>query len=463
MADHASIYRSLSMWHDTLPVDDTLTPRPALPGDIDVDIAIVGAGYTGLWTAHYLLEADPTLRIAIIEKDIAGFGASGRNGGWASAILPMSIGTIAKDHGLDAAIRMQHEMYNTVNEVGLASAALGIDCHYAKGGNIEFARNPAQLARMQADVGAAHADGFTDMRWLEPSEANEIGTATSVLGAAFSPHCAAIHPARLARGLARSVETRGARLYEGTTVSSIESKQVVTDRGTVQAEIVVRATEGFTPSLRGHKRTIVPLYSLMIATEPLADDVWAEIGLTTRPTFNDGRHMIIYGQRTEDGRFAFGGRGAPYHFASAVQPEFDREPAVHDMLHDTLVDLFPAIRDARITHRWGGPLGVPRDWFCGVGLDRATGMAWAGGYVGDGVTTTNLAGRTLADLIVGNDSDITTLPWVGHRSRNWEPEPIRWLSIQAALRLPSGIDEYEEQHAKPERLRSWALGKLTAH
>ena len=456
-------YRSLSMWHATLPSDDTLAPRPPLPGDIDVDVAIVGAGYTGLWTAHYLLEADPTIRIAIIERDIAGFGASGRNGGWASAILPMSAGSIAKDHGSDAALQMQRAMNDTVDEVGRASAALDIDCHYAKGGNIEFARNQAQLARMRVAVESSHRHGLADVRWLEADEAEAIGAATNVLGAAFNPHCAAIHPARLVRGLARSVVERGAALYEATTVSAIEPGRVVTNRGKVRADIVVRATEGFTPSLRGHKRTLVPLYSLMIATEPISDQIWAEIGMATRPTFNDGRHMIIYGQRTDDGRFAFGGRGAPYHFASAIKPEFDQEPRVHNMLHDTLVELFPQLGDVAITHCWGGPLGLPRDWFCGVGLDRSTGMAWAGGYVGDGVTTTNLAGRTLADLVVGNDSDITRLPWVGHRSKKWEPEPIRWLSIRAALQLPAGIDRHEESHAEPERIRSWLLGKLTAH
>lgn len=454
-------YRSLSMWHDTLAVEDTLTARPGLPGNIDVDVAIVGAGYTGLWAAHYLLEADPTLRVAIIDKHIAGFGASGRNGGWVSAILPMSIDKIAIDHGLGSAIRMQREMYHTVDEVGRASAALGIDCHYVKGGNIDFARNAAQVARTRAHVATTHRHGLTDVRWLEPAEANEIGIATGVLGAAFDPNCAAIHPARLARGLAISVESRGVKVYEGTTVAGIEPKRVITDRGTVRADIIVRATEGFTPSLAGHKRSIVPIYSLMIATEPLPDEVWAEIGLGSRPTFNDGRHMIIYGQRTADGRFAFGGRGAPYHFASAVKPAFDREPAVHDMLHDTLFELFPAIGDAAITHRWGGPLGLPRDWFCSVGLDRATGIAWAGGYVGDGVATANLAGRTLADLIVGNESDIVSLPWVGHRSKKWEPEPIRWLSIRASLKLPSDIDRYEDEHGEPERVRSWLLGKLT--
>jgi glycine/D-amino acid oxidase-like deaminating enzyme len=456
-----SANRALSLWHDTLPAEDTMAPRAPLPGDLDVDVAIVGAGYTGLWTAHYLRAADPTLRIAVLERTVAGFGASGRNGGWASAIMPMALSTIAHASSRDGAMRMQREMYGAVDEVGRAAAELGIDCHFAKGGEIEFVRNPAQVQRAREVVAEAARWGLDDVRWLDVAEAAAIGAPTNLLGAVHTPHCAAIHPARLVRGLAASVEARGVAVHEQTTVRSIEPHRVLTDHGTVRAEVVVRATEGFTPSLAGQRRAIVPVYSLMIATEPLADHVWDAIGLAERTTFTDGRHSIIYGQRTADGRFAFGGRGAPYHFGSAVKPEFDRDDRVHEMLERTLREMFPQIGTAAITHRWGGPLGLPRDWFCGVGLDRATGMAWAGGYVGDGVTTTNLAGRTLCDLILHRDSDLTSLPWVGHRSRAWEPEPIRWLSIRASLRLPSGADAHEERTGRPDRLRTWVLDRLT--
>jgi len=453
-------YRSLSLWHDTLPADDTMQPRAALGASTDADIAIVGAGFTGLWTAHYLIEADPTLRIVVLERDVAGFGASGRNGGWASALLPMSLGKIASEHGRDEAIRMQRAMFASVDEVGRAAGELGIDCHFAKGGQLDFVRSAPQAQRARAHIGHLRKFGLDDVRWLDPDEAAERAAASNLLGALHDPHCAAIHPARLVRGLAASVERRGVEIFEQTAVSSIESGVVVTDHGRVRADIVVRATEGFTPSLAGLKRALAPIYSLMIATEPLPDSVWAEIGLAERDTFADGRHSIIYGQRTADGRFAFGGRGAPYHFASSIKPEFDRDAGVHEMLRATLRDLFPQIGDAAITHRWGGALGMPRDWYCGVGLDRATGMAWAGGYVGDGVTTTNLAGRTLADLILNRDTDLTSLPWVGHRSRNWEPEPIRWLAIRSALKLPASADRYEARTGKNERRRTWILGKL---
>ena len=189
----------------------------------------------------------------------------------------------------------------------------------------------------------------------------------------------------------------------------------------------------------------------MIATQPLLDDVWTEIRLNDRPTFSDFRHMIIYGQRTADDRLAFGGRGTPYHFGSRIRSSFDVDRIVQDHLRDTLRSLFPAIGDAAITHRWGGAVAVPRDWYPSVGYDRASGVAWAGGYVGDGVGTSNIAGRTIADLITGRDTDLVRLPWVGHRSPRWEPEPLRWLGVNAGRRLVESIDRAEAAGKKPRR------------
>lgn len=455
----------LSLWHATLPDDDPLTPRPGLPGDIDVDVAIVGAGYTGLWTAYYLQRRDPTLRIAIVERSFAGFGASGRNGGWCSALLPMGFEAMAATHSAADATRMQRAMNATVDEVGAVAAREGIECHFAKGGTLRAARNPAHVGRLQAEVAEFHRFGFTDddCRWLGADEATAMVNATHTEGGMFTPHCSAIHPAKLVRGLARVVEAGGTTIYEGTQVTDIQPRRLVTDRGVVNAEVVVRATEGFTPTLPGFRRAIVPIYSLMIATEPLPASFWDEVGWADRQTYSDARRLIIYGQRTADDRIAFGGRGAPYHFGSSVKPEYDRNDRTHDAIHHTLRELFPALGDARITHRWGGPVGAPRDWYCSVGLDRSTGIGWAGGYVGDGVGTTNLAGRTLCDLIVGDATDLTTLPWVDHRSRSWEPEPLRWLGINTMVRLPVGADAYEAKHQRPEKWRSAILSKITGH
>lgn len=454
-----SEYRDVSLWMDQ--VEDDLTPRTALTGDLQCDVAIVGGGYTGLWTAYYLRRADPGLRIAVLEKDICGFGASGRNGGWCSALFAASKTKIAKRYGRDAAIAMQRAMFATVDEVGRVAQAEGIDCNFQKGGTLVFATNPAHVDRLREEVTDEHRWGSSeeDIRWLEPREAAARLNVAGSLGAAFTPHCARIHPARLARGLARVVESSGVSVFESTAVQRIEPGKVITSDSTVSADVVVRATEAYTARLGGQRRVLLPLYSLMIATEPLPASFWAEAGWEGRETMSDGRHLLIYAQRTPDDRIAFGGRGAPYHFGSRIEPGFDREPDVFAELEKVLVELWPQLRGAAITHRWGGPLGAPRDWFSSVGFDRATGMAWAGGYVGDGVSTTNLAGRTLADLITGAVTETTRLPWVGHRSRKWEPEPLRWAGTNLALAAMASADRAESRSARSSA-RARLIGRV---
>ncbi|MDN4471444.1 NAD(P)/FAD-dependent oxidoreductase [Demequina zhanjiangensis] len=438
-----------SLWWDTLASEPT-SPEP-LKGDTEADVAIVGAGFTGLWTAHYLAQARPDLRIVVLEKDLAGFGASGRNGGWASALLPSSLSTLAKDAGRDAALAQHAAMRASVDEVIRASIAAGIDAGLAKGGTVVLARSEAQEASARAEVEEARrwGRGPDELVWLDADDARARLAATDVRGATYTPDCAAIHPGRLVRGLADVARQQGVALHEDTRVTEIAPHRVVTERGTVTADLVVRATEGYTPSLAGMRRDIVPVHSLVVATEPLPPSLWDEIGLASRETFSDHRHLLIYGQRTADGRLVFGGRGAPYHLGSQVAPEHRSHAKVHASLRAELVSMLPQVADVRFTHAWGGALGVARDWHASVGLDKETGIAWAGGYVGDGVTTTNLAGRTLRDLLLGHDTDLTALPWVGHRSRRWEVEPLRWLGVNAGLRAMSAADAEERITGRP--------------
>jgi glycine/D-amino acid oxidase-like deaminating enzyme len=422
-----------------------------------------------LWTAYSLALADPTLRIVVLEREVAGFGASGRNGGWCSALFATSDSALARRHGMDAMHAMRRAMHETVDVVGATAASEGIDCHFEKGGTVDLVRSEAQKERALAAVAEARSLGFgeDDLRWIDADEARTLVGAAGTLGATFTPHCAAIQPALLARGLADAVERRGVRLYEHTKVLDIRpagvggpsGPSVSTREGTVRADVVVRATEAWTPTLPGSERDIVPVYSLMVATEPLGPDFWEAAGLGGRPTFADHRHMIIYGQRTADNRIAFGGRGAPYHYGSSVRPAFDNDPSVHALLRETLVELFPDLTGVAFTHAWGGPLGIPRDWHSSVGYDRTSGLAWAGGYVGDGVATTNLAGRTLGDLITGKDSALTRLPWVNHHSPRWEPEPLRWLGVNAGLWTMKLADRSEVRNGRPSKTAA-TLGRL---
>jgi glycine/D-amino acid oxidase-like deaminating enzyme len=438
--------------------------RPALERDLDVDVVIVGAGYTGLWTAYYLRRADPNVRLAVIDQAHVGFGASGRNGGWCSAIFPVGPRKLERMHGHEQATALRLAMQQAVDEVGAVAVAEEMQIDFVKGGCVDLVRNPAQLTRARADVESARGYGIEaeDLRFLSGEEARSITGAQDVLGAIYTPHCAAVHPGRLVRQLAERVERGGVPIYERTAARSLAPGVVVTDHGRIRAELIVRATEGYTARLPGSRRSLLPIYSLMIATEPLPDEAWDEVGLRGRETFTDHRHLRIYGQRTADGRLAFGGRGAPYHFGSAIRPAFDTDARIHAGLASLLAELFPVVAGHAITHAWGGPLAIARDWHPSVGLDRPTGIAWAGGYVGDGVATTNLAGRTLTDLILGRKSDLTALPWVNHRSRRWEPEPFRWLGVNAGLQLVATADREEARSGKPAR-RARTLARVLGY
>jgi glycine/D-amino acid oxidase-like deaminating enzyme len=460
----AGVAAAPSMWlaHS----GDDLTPRAPLPGDVETDVVIVGAGLTGLWTAYYLSAADPGLRIVVVERSFAGFGASGRNGGWCSALFPASSDKMARLPGSDPskARDLHAAMMESVDEVGKVTAAEGIDAHFVKGGTIAVARTPVQLQRARDEVTHARAwgRGPDELALLDAARTTARFAARGALGATYTPDCARVQPGRLVRGLARVVERRGVTIHEQTTVTALRSGAVRTNRGVIRAPAVIRATEGYTPGIDGLRRAIVPVYSLIVATEPLSDQIWERVGLGAFETFTDYRHLLIYGQRTADGRIVFGGRGAPYHFGSGVRPSYDRDTRVFASLERALVDLLPVLRGVRITHRWGGPLGIARDWVASVGFDRRTGLGWAGGYVGDGVTTTNLAGRTLADLVTGTGSALTRLPWVGHSSRRWEPEPLRWLGVNAGLRAMTVADREERLTGRPS-LTARVMGPLLGH
>ncbi|MFC9558717.1 NAD(P)/FAD-dependent oxidoreductase [Agromyces sp. NPDC056965] len=418
-------------------------PRPALPGDLDVDVAIVGAGYTGLWTAYYLKRDQPDLRVAVLERRFAGYGASGRNGGWLTNSVTGGREQYVKTHGRDAAIAQQLALNEAVDEVIAVAAAEGIDADLHKGGELVVAYTPAQLARLKSVAAAEQSWPATDVELLDATQATERVNVAGTLGGLWHPHCARLHPAKLALGLAAAVERLGVAIHEGTTVTEIRAGEARTDHGTVRAAHVLRATEGFTPDLRGEHRTWLPMNSSLIVTEPLAASVWDEIGWNGRDTLGDMAHVYMYAQRTADDRIAFGGRGVPYRYGSRVDHDGRTQQATIESLGALLARFFPSAADAAIDHAWSGVLGVPRDWAATVGHDRATGLGWAGGYVGTGVTATNLAGRTLRDLVLGRDTELTRLPWVGHRARKWEIEPLRWLAVQAIYGAYHAADRAE--------------------
>lgn len=430
-----------ALWLDQLDIGR----RDPLPGDEEADVAIVGGGFSGLWTAYYLRRIAPDLRVVVLEKDFCGFGASGRNGGWAVGELAASVEQYASRSSKAEAMRQARLVFDAVDEIGRVAAAEGIEVDYAKGGTVYVARNTPQEQRMRDEVAHARAQGFTEeeIRLLELDEARELLNATNVRAGIYFAPSAALDPGKLVRGLADAVERAGGTIYEQTAVSAIDDGSVTTDRGVVTAPIVVRATEAYTRDLEGERRALLPVYSRMIATEPLPEATFAEIGLADRPTFADTRHMVIYGQRTADDRIAFGAAGMPYQYASRITTWAELDEPSHRHVHEVLVDLLPVLADAAITHRWGGVLGIPRNWTPGLDFDPDTGRGWLGGYVGEGVAASNLAGRTMAELVTRRHTERTSAPWVGARARSWEPEPLRWIGVRASRAILRRADDHE--------------------
>jgi glycine/D-amino acid oxidase-like deaminating enzyme len=415
----------VSHWFSATPAS-----RPALPGDRDADVCIVGAGFSGLWTAYYLKRADPSLRIVVLEARYAGFGASGRNGGWASGLVPGDRNRMAQVYGRAGVMDWQRALNDSVDEIVEVARREGIEADIVKSGTLQVARKPAQHARLLQELEQDRYWGIEDAVLLTKVEARQRIRIDRLISAGFTPHCARIQPAALVRGLAEAVERLGVTIYESTPVTRLASGRASTPHGILTAPVVLRATEGFTASLPGLRRKWLPMNSSMIATEPITPDVWESIGWEGRETVGDEAHGFFYAQRTADDRIAIGGRVVPYRFGSRTDNDGRVSRRTVARLRATLTDALPQTRGVRIARGWCGVLGVPRDWEASVGMDAATGLGWAGGYVGHGVTATNLAGRTLADLVLRRDTPLTGLPWVNHRARNWEPEPLRWLGVR---------------------------------
>jgi glycine/D-amino acid oxidase-like deaminating enzyme len=452
----------VSFWHAEL--GGLPAPRARLEGDATADVCIVGAGYTGLWTAHYLRRLDPGLSIIVLEREVAGFGASGRNGGWLTGAFAWNHARyMAAEGGREGVRRMIRALALTPREVMEEAARLGIAADILPCDEITVATTPAQMARIEAEAATRAAFDVAEdrIRLIGAAEARGRIDIPGLRGALLTAGVARIQPARLVRGLARAVEGAGVRICEGTEVRAIAPGRVTTAHGIVRAPVILRATEGFTARLPGHRRDWLPLNSAQIVTEPLPAAVWERIGWAGHELVGNAANLYFYAQRTREGRIAFGGRGQPYRFGSGIDDNGEAGQATIAWLVEGLRRHFPAAAGARIDHAWCGVLGVPRDWCASVGFDRASGIGWAGGYVGVGVATSNLAARSLADLVLGRESELAALPWVNRRPRRWEPEPLRWLAVRGMYALLAAADRREARPGAGES-RLAAIGRRLA-
>ncbi len=440
--------------------------RHALPGDVSADVCIVGAGFTGLWTAYYLKQAEPSLSVVVLEKEFAGFGASGRNGGWCSGGFEWSRRKYLQTGTADGLRELERQLRATVGEIARVCGEEGIDADLKPTDLLVYACTQAQMQRLRDRHAQDEAWGVPDERsiLLGREEAAARIRVRGVVGATLCRGVMRVQPAKLVRGLAGAVERMGVDIYERTPVIGIFPGRVTTTRGTVKARRIVRATEGFTHGIPGNRRLWIPLNSAIAVTEPLPDRLWDAIGWAGCELVGDASHGYCYAQRTRGNRIAIGGRGVPYRFGSRTDTNGKTQGKTIRQLRTILHRLLPQLDGVKFDHAWCGVLGVPRDWCVTVGLDARTGIGWAGGYVGLGVSTSNLCGRTLADLIADRPSERTGLPWINRQPRKWEIEPLRWLGVHAMYGLYHVADRRESAHGGSRTSRLATLADyLTGH
>ncbi|MFF2445578.1 NAD(P)/FAD-dependent oxidoreductase [Neobacillus sp. NPDC058068] len=435
--DLSKYYTSRSYWLESCGED--LSPRPKLREELTVDIVILGAGFTGLWTAYYLLLQDPTLNIAIIEKHITGFGASGRNAGWCSPKFSLTPEVAMERYGEVAARELLLTMYASVNEIERVIQEEKMEVDWKKSGFMKVSRGEHLLFQFEKEIKTFQKLGLEEYyQLLNSGETKDRIHANGFKGSILTKVSAVLHPAKLARQLARILEDRGVKIYEQTEVLEFKEgdlsnpPKLVTRVGNVTANIAaVIAGEAYLSQMAQFRRHIIPMYSSMVVTEPLSEAQWASIGWENREAVGSNTLSQDYLQRTADGRILFGlGNAGRYRYASKIKDSFDTHDSVIDWLKQRVIKWFPTVSTNQFTHAWGGPIGVTSDWTPNFQYDQQTRVAKIFGYFGQGVSTSNLAGRILTDLIYQKQTSLTGLPMVQHSSVKWVPEPLRWIGAR---------------------------------
>lgn len=434
---------------------DDLRLRRPLDGDVAVDVAILGGGFSGLWTAFHLLSGNPSLRVAIVERRFCGYGASGRNGGWCSPRFPVDPAPLIRRYGVHVARRVMEAQQNTVGHFGEMLAKAGIDAEFRHTGLLSIARGEQQLGSLQKTFATYEALGLNEgNRLMGAQEAFEQVHVTKISGALHSVRGATVHPGKLVRGLAHAVEALGARIFEGTEALSVRRGQdaaICCETGIVRASrAVVVAGEAYLPGLSGFRRDLLPMSSMIVLTEPLSDAQWEAVGWRGGECLSSQVHTKNYLTRTGDGRILYGSRGAPYHFGSATRDDALQDDAVFETMRDTVREWWPALSDITFTNAWGGYLGVPRDWMPTVHFDPDSKLAVLYGYTGRGVSTSTMCARLTAGLVGGWQTGLEGLPFHRARPRKWEVEPFRWGGVRYVQNALARIDAAEEQsRARP--------------
>jgi glycine/D-amino acid oxidase-like deaminating enzyme len=435
-------YSAKGLWHATY---GPYEPSPPLSGALEADVAIVGGGFTGMATAYYLLKAEPSLKVVVLESEVIGYGASGRNGSFAMTVVGLGLDLLTKMKGRERALAAHRYMERAVDTVGELVAEEGLDCDYIRPGFLRMATTPAYERRIRREIELAHSLGIEEVEWLDRDAARARVSSDRYLGAWWEPRTALINPLKLVREMKRVVVGLGATVHERTPVESIARPgrfRLRATNGRVDAERLVLATNAYSHLLPQLRRKQIPAWTYVIATEPLSAEQLAPIGWEGREGVEDARNLIHYYRRTPDDRVLMG--GGPVGLGYGRDMDRDSGPGAWAHLESHVRDVFPSLAGARITHRWGGPFSVTTDLAPAIGCLGDSRAVYSVGCIGHGVSMTHLNGQTIRDLVLERETDLTGHWFVNRRVVPWPPEPVRLgasLAMRGYLELEDRIHE----------------------
>ena len=412
---------------------------PTLQSNYSCDVAIVGGGFSGLWSAYHLLTHQPSLQVSIFESKEIGFGASGRNGGWVSADYPVDQRTLLRRYPSKDVEGFASLLRKGVDEIGAIASTISPGANFKKSGALLFATNQLQLDRLKDSTDSHH-------HLLSRDEMRSKVRISSALGGLFTPDCATVNPRRLLNDLAQDLRVRGVAIFEQSH-ARYQSRALTVNGHPVDAKLVIFATEAFGEQTRDW----IPLYSLMIATRNLTDSERDAIGWSPGLAIAEATNNVNYAQLTSDLRIAIGGRGAGYPFASRVNPTLESNTETHRSLRELLNSWFEVTDGLEITHHWGGPIAIRRNWESLIRVDRDGGVAELGGYVGDGMTMSFIAARAVAERIMTGSNTLVDMPFDSDEqsTRRWPIEPLRYIGARTMLSAIHHADNQERRGRKP--------------
>lgn len=438
----------LSLWQDSY---GPYVPAERLRRDIDVDVAIVGGGFTGVATAHELLRAEPSLRVALVEARTIGYGASGRNGSFAMTVVGLGFGAMALLRGKRFVQDAHRYMVRAVDHLDELIQREDLDCDRIRPGFLRTATTPGYVKRLRHDVELMNGLGFDDIYWLDAPAVRRRVASQRYLGALWEPRMVLVNPAKLVRAEKELARRAGAQIYENTPVLEVvrtPAAQLVTPRGRVRAEKLVFATNAYSHAFPGLRYKQVPAFTYMIATAPLTEAQLAPIGWHGREGLEDARNLIHYYRLTPDRRVVIGGGPVGLTWNNALDADSDEAAWKHLERH--LHFLFPSLAGVAVTHRWGGPFSVTTRLTPALGYLGDRNAVYSLGCIGHGVSMSHLNACTLRDMLLERPSDLVDAPFVNRTVIPWPPEPFRLMSLGAIRGYLRIEDRFFERTLPPE-------------